>query len=86
MLRDLVLQTIYCVLDSLNECNEASLEVLLKKIKALFSTRVGESLPYYLNLIVVNRDLPNFIPEILSSFPCIQLDLDVDTKVNNDIL
>jgi hypothetical protein len=84
ILRDPVLSAIYCVLDGLDECDEASLEVLLKKFRALFLNS-SESSPFYLNLVVVSRDLPDSIPEILSSFPCIRLDPDADTKVNNDI-
>jgi hypothetical protein len=38
MLRDPVLGTVYCVLDGLDECDEALLEVLLEKFGALFST------------------------------------------------
>ena len=36
MIRDPGLGTIYCVLDGLDECDEALLEILLKKFKALF--------------------------------------------------
>ena len=85
MLRDPVLGAVYCILDGLDECDEASLEVLLNKFKALFSTKFGESSACYFNLIVVSRDLPDFIPEVLSSFSRIRLDLDADTDVNNDI-
>lgn len=85
MLHDPVLGAVYCVLDGLDECDEASLEVLLNKFKALFSTKFSESSACYLNLIVVSRDLPDFIPRVLSSFPCIRLDSDADTDVNNDI-
>lgn len=59
--------------------------MLLKKFKALFSTDFSRSLTYHLNLIIVSRDHPDFIPEILSNFPYIQLDLDADKEVNNDI-
>ena len=85
MLRDPILGTTYCVLDGLDECDKTSLEVLLKKFRALFLTNSGESPACHLNLIVVSRDLPDFIPRILSSFPRIQLDPDVDAHVNNDI-
>jgi hypothetical protein len=85
MLCDPVLGAVYCVLDGLDECDEALLEVLLNKFKALFSTKFGESSACHLNLIVVSRDLPDFIPEVLSSFPRIRLDPDADTEVNNDI-
>jgi NACHT domain len=69
MVCDLVLGTAYCVLDGLGECDEASLKVLLKKFWALFSTKFKESPIYQLNLIAVSHDLPDFIPEILSTFP-----------------
>jgi hypothetical protein len=85
MLRDPVLGTIYCVLDGLDECDEASLVVLLKKFRALFSTEFSESLTCHFNLIIVSRDYPDFIPEILSSSSCIQLDLNAEREVNNDI-
>jgi ankyrin repeat protein len=85
MLRDPVLGTVYCVLDGLDECDEASLVVLLKKFRALFSTEFSESSTCHLNLIIVSRDHPDFIPEILSSFSRIRLDPDADREVNNDI-
>ncbi|MCJ1270776.1 hypothetical protein MMC22_010673 [Lobaria immixta] len=85
MVYDPVLGTTYCVLDGLDECNEASLEVLLKKFAALFSTKINGSSVCHLNLIVVSRDLPDFIPELLSSFPRIRLDPDADAEISNDI-
>ena len=85
MLRDPALGTTYCILDGLDECDKGSLEVLLKKFRALFSTKTGESSACHLNLIIVSRDLPDFIPEVLSSFPHIQLDPDADTEVNDNI-
>ncbi|CZR58736.1 uncharacterized protein PAC_08628 [Phialocephala subalpina] len=85
MLRDPALGAVYCILDGLDECDEASLEVLLNKFKALFSTKFGESSACYLNLIIASRDFPEFIPEILSGFPRIRLDSDADTDINDDI-
>lgn len=38
----------------------------------------------HLNLIVVSRDLPDFIPGILSSFPRIRLD-DAKSEILSDI-
>jgi ankyrin repeat protein len=84
MLRDPALSTIYCVLDGLDECDEGSLEVLLGKFATLLSTS-SRSSTCHLKLIVVSRDLPDFIPEVLSGFPRIRLDPDADTEVNNDI-
>lgn len=84
MLRDPVLGTVYCIIDGLDECDEASSEVLLQKFAALFKMS-NESSACHINLIVVSRDLPRFIPEILSSFPRIRLDPDAETEVNDDI-
>ena len=85
MVHDPALGTMYCVLDGLDECDEASLEVLLRKFAALFSVKTNESPVCHLNLIIVSRDLPDFIPELLSRFPRIRLDSDADTEINNDI-
>jgi hypothetical protein len=85
MLRDPVLGTIYYSLDGLDECDEALLEVLLNKFKALLSTKFSESSACHLNFIITSRDFPEFIPEIRSGFPRIRLDPDADTDVNDDI-
>ena len=81
---DPVLRTIYCVLDGLDECEEASAEVLLRHLKALFSD-TNETRSSRLNVIAVSRDRPEIIPELLSDFPRIQLDLDADTEVAQDV-
>ena len=85
MICDPILGTVYCVLDGLDECEEASLEVLLKKFKALFSTKFNDSSTCHLKLIAASRDLPEFIPEMLSTFPRVRLDPDADAEVNSDI-
>lgn len=79
------LETTYYVLDGLDECDEASLEILLEKFKALFSAKTDESLACHFNLLVVSRELPDLIPNLLSSFPRISLDSDTITEVNEDI-
>ena len=85
MIYDSALDTVYCVVDGLDECDEASLEVLLNKLKSLFSTQLNESPVCHLNLIVVSRDFPDFIPDTLSTFPRIRLDPDADIEINDDI-
>jgi hypothetical protein len=85
MVCDPVLGSTYCVLDGLDECDEASLEMLLRKYAALLSAKTNESSACHLKLIIISRDLPDFIPELLSSFPRIRLDPDADTEINNDI-
>ena len=85
MVCDPALETTYCVLDGLDECDEASLEILLGKFAALLSAKTDESSVCHLNLLIVSRALPDFIPELLSSFPRIALDPDADTEINQDI-
>ena len=82
---DPMLRTIYCVLDGLDECDKASLGVLLRRFKALFSKNSSDTPSCRLNLIAVSRDLPDIIPELLSGFPRIRLDHDADIEVNQDI-
>ena len=79
------LETTYCVLDGLDECDEASLEILLGKFAALLSAKPYRSSACHLNLLIVSRDLPDFIPELLSSFPRISLNPDADTEITQDI-
>jgi ankyrin repeat protein len=85
MLRDPVLSIgpRYCILDGLDEIDEASLEILLGKIKSLFS--VETRLFHRLKMIVVSRDLPKFIPELLTGVPRIRLDPDADSEINADL-
>ncbi|KAI9742898.1 MAG: hypothetical protein M1818_003627 [Claussenomyces sp. TS43310] len=85
MLRDPILGTTYCVLDGLDECDEDSLEVPFKRFNALLSRGSRDSSACHLKLVVVSRDLLEFVLEILSNFPRIRLDPDADTEVNDDI-
>ena len=85
MVRDPLIGTAYCVLDGLDECDEPSSEVLLNKFAALLSSKTNRLPACHLNLIIVSRGFPGFIPELLSSFPHIRLDPDADTEVNDDI-
>ena len=85
MTSDPMLRTIYCVLDGLDECDEASLDVLLRHFKTLFSKNSSDASSCRLNLIAVSRDLPDMIPELLSGSPRIRLDQDAEIEVNQDI-
>ena len=85
MLQDPDLKTVYCVLDGLDECDGESLEWLLRKLKSLFLTDLGPNIVCNLKMIIVSRDLPDFLPEVLSGFPRITLDLDADSEINHDI-
>ncbi|KAF8545004.1 ankyrin repeat-containing domain protein [Trichophaea hybrida] len=74
---------VYCVLDGLDECQEESLGSLLKKLTNLFSHSTPPK--NHLNLIVVSREVPQCIPNALSSFPRIRLDPDSDAEVSHDL-
>lgn len=85
MVHDPTLDTTYCVLDGVDECEEVSLEILLGKFAALFSAKTDKSSPCHLNLLIVSRGLPDLIPNLLTSFPRISLDPDASAEVNRDI-
>jgi hypothetical protein len=85
MLRNPSIGTVYWVLDGLDECDSASLKELLRRIATLFSPKLNEALVCSLHLIVVSRDHPDFIPEILLNFPRIRLDSDVAEEFESDI-
>ena len=85
MVCDPALETTNCVLDGLDECDEASLEVLLGNFVALFSANNVEPSACNLNLLIVCRGSPDFIPFLLSSFPRISLDSDASPEVNKNI-
>ncbi|KAJ9655450.1 hypothetical protein H2201_008802 [Coniosporium apollinis] len=85
MVRDASLGVVYCVVDGLDECNAASLEVLLKRLRALFSPDATLSSTCHLSLIAVSRERPDFVLRELSGFPRIRLDPDADSDVNSDI-
>ena len=74
---------VYCIIDGLDECDEVSLEILLKRLRTLFVTKLSKSC--HLNLIVVSRECPDVIPDLLSNSPRIRLDPDMDNEVNQDI-
>ena len=85
MVCDPALETTYCVLDGVDECDEASLEILLGKFATLLSAKTDESSACHLNLLIVSRDVPDSIPCLLSSFPRISLDPDADAEIDKDI-
>lgn len=80
---------VYCVIDGLDECSEASSEILLKRFRTLFSPNTNLPSDCHLNLIAVSREKPDFVARELSDFPRIRLgpdaDTDIDCDVNSDI-
>ena len=84
MLQDPDLGTVYCVIDGLDECDRDSLQLLLRKLKSLFLTDLGHTV-CPLKMVIVSRDLSDFLPELLSSFPHVTLDLNTAAEIDHDI-
>lgn len=74
MVTQLADQKIYCVLDALDECAEASLMSLLSKLKKLFDTNAVSGNTHKLKLTVLSREYPQCLPQTLSAFPRIRID------------
>ncbi|KAH0542300.1 hypothetical protein FGG08_003327 [Glutinoglossum americanum] len=85
VVRDNDLGTIYCVLDGLDECDEDSLEVLMKNFKVFFSMAGYKSSTGGVKLIAVSRELPQRIAGELSGFLQMKLDPGSDSGVISDI-
>jgi hypothetical protein len=81
MVQDPSIDSVLCVLDGLDECDEHSLEFLLGKLRGFFS----KSPAGHLKLIAVSRELPDCIPRAMSSFLYVRLDPDSDHEVNSDL-
>ena len=81
MVQDPGIDSVLCVLDGLDECDEHSLEFLLGKLRGFFS----KSPAGHLKLIAVSRELPDCIPRAMSSFPYVRLDPDSDHEINSDL-
>ncbi|UPL03235.1 hypothetical protein LCI18_014169 [Fusarium solani-melongenae] len=72
MISALIYTPIYCVLDALDECSEASLEPLLCKLKDLFNP--DNRARHNVKLTVLSRRHPVCLPEALRTFNHVQLD------------
>ncbi|KAI9651592.1 MAG: hypothetical protein M1829_002595 [Trizodia sp. TS-e1964] len=83
MIFEPLLGTIICVLDGIDECDETSIELLLRGFAALL--RSNRTPACHLKLILLSRDFPEVIPCILSGFPRIRLEPDAKTEINVDI-
>ncbi|PQE05819.1 hypothetical protein CJF31_00004572 [Rutstroemia sp. NJR-2017a BVV2] len=79
MLRDPIIGSVHCILDGLDECDEGSSEVLLGNFRNLFLP--GTKPSHHLKMIIVSRDLPQFIPVLLKGVPRIRLDPDADSEL-----
>ncbi|KAI9764416.1 MAG: hypothetical protein M1840_008439 [Geoglossum simile] len=80
MVQDPVLDSVFCVLDGLDECDKHSLEGFSEKLRGFCSKS-----PPGLKVIVVSRELPNCISRAMSSFPRVRLDPDSDREIRDDL-
>lgn len=85
MLYDNILGPTWCIVDGLDECDKDSLEVLLKKFRALFSTGLNESPSFHFDIITTSRSLLETMSEMLSCFPRINVDTDPSKVVLDKI-
>ncbi|KAJ9658996.1 hypothetical protein H2198_003425 [Neophaeococcomyces mojaviensis] len=80
LLQDPQFNTVFCVLDGLDECDENSRRWLVRKLVDFFSPDDGGSSTATWNLVVVSRPIPGFRPTAR-----VNLDPDNDKQVSNDI-
>ncbi|RTE79399.1 hypothetical protein BHE90_006117 [Fusarium euwallaceae] len=88
MLEALKDHEVCCVLDALDECDEASLSSLLFKIETFFEADEKSARPHRLKLVVTSREQPECLPATLSTFPHITLGLlehDIQLYISDQI-
>lgn len=85
MIRDPSLGMALCVVDGLDECNDAWLEVLLQKLRALFLPDAAMNSTCQLRMIILSREQPEFIARELGHFPRIGLEPHARGQPNSDI-
>jgi ankyrin repeat protein len=73
MIHDTSTGVIYCVIDGIDECIETSLELLVQRIRQLYTTDQRNSPSHQMKLILLSRELPDCMPEYLYDFPHIRL-------------
>ncbi|KAF2874657.1 hypothetical protein BDV95DRAFT_296211 [Massariosphaeria phaeospora] len=83
MVTDVDLHPIYCVLDGLDECDEAGLRFLVVKIAGIFSPDIPSAAQTGFKLVIVSRH----IHRLGGIHRCkkINLDIDNDDAVKNDV-
>lgn len=80
LLQDPDLGTVFCVLDGLDECDDASSRLLVDKFCAYFSPKSSTSNGGRLKLAIVSRKIAR-----LDVFPQVKLDPDNEEHVNENI-
>ncbi|KAF4977689.1 hypothetical protein FZEAL_5830 [Fusarium zealandicum] len=82
MLQNLYKHELFLVLDGIDECEDESLVVLLRKITSIYS---GSGQSTHLKIVVLSRPHPACIRESLCGFPHLQLDGKSDIHVSRDV-
>ncbi|KAH8805024.1 hypothetical protein F5884DRAFT_884973 [Xylogone sp. PMI_703] len=89
MLSDTLAAGVYCILDGLDECNEDSLEQLLKSLNGFIRRESQERSLHRFHCVILSRQRSNIMFGKLSCFKLINLDSDIDSdvvsNVSNDI-
>jgi hypothetical protein len=80
MVHETGLTRVFCVIDGLDECDEPSLDMLVRKFQTFFSKS-----PRTFKLIAVSREKPDCLPWAFSGFSRIRLAPDLDAQVENDL-
>jgi ankyrin repeat protein len=83
MVRDEHLESVSCILDGLDECNEDSLSDFWMKIRMMFQS--GARSDHRLRLIVVSRNHPYTIQQALDGFLRVRLEPDNSAHIKRDI-
>jgi ankyrin repeat protein len=83
MITDADLPPMYCVLDGLDECDEAGLQFLMPKLIEVFSPEALSPSSKGFKLAIVSR--PNHIMKGMQRYEQVNLDIDNSEAVNNDI-
>ena len=85
MIRDPSLDTIYCVLDGVDECETDSAEFLLEKFTLALPCNLTTPPICGLKVVITSREFPDFIGERLHGFPRIRLEPDANAEIDADI-
>ncbi|KAH3269678.1 hypothetical protein KXW55_003589 [Aspergillus fumigatus] len=80
LVQDIDIGTTFCVIDGLDECDEAALSVLVPKLADIFSQESSQPATRLFKMVVISRDIPG-----LRGCLQVKLDPDNDERVASDI-
>ncbi|EAL85341.1 ankyrin repeat domain-containing protein [Aspergillus fumigatus Af293] len=80
LVQDIDIGTTFCVIDGLDECDEAALSVLVPKLADIFSLESSQPATRLFKMVVISRDIPGLRGSLQ-----VKLDPDNDERVASDI-